>query len=119
MQGSFPLHTLNQPQIPPAPPTHGLFLEAPLVDWDHVTAVPDTMHGGAHNVIPPFIVYSPLPHFKLDKFTFFIVPRGTNNPTEPIRKVEKVRWLVPYTAKVVNERPYGVSYAHTLHANAS
>ena len=96
MQGVF------QPTHDPTPvlplDAVGTRLGAPLVQWDKITAIPDTIIGRFQP--RKNTVYSPLPCFKLDVFTFFIVPKTAHfDVGQPhIRRTEHVRWLKPYTA---------------------
>lgn len=71
-------------------------LGAPLVEWGEVTAVPDTEHGTGHVELPTFLVYSPLPNFKLGGYHFFIVPKGTSGTTTVVES-KQIHWLSPYT----------------------
>ena len=79
----------------------GPSLQAPLIDWAHVTAVPDTVHSMGKGADLQIIVRTPLPHFKLDSNTFFIVPKHTQPPqTIHIRDTAtQPHWLVPYVQK--------------------
>ena len=88
-------------------------LGAPLVNWGEVTAVPDTEFAGVHEVVGNTVVYSPLPSFKLDKYTFFIVPQMSREKLTPeIRPSGSVKWLVPYLAKENNENRWGVPFSY-------
>jgi hypothetical protein len=96
MQGVF------QPAHDPTPSLPldaiGPRLGAPLVQWEKITAIPDTVIGRFQP--RKNTVYSPLPCFKIDEFTFFIVPKtGQFSNVDPhIRLSNNVRWLKPYTA---------------------
>ena len=96
MQGVF------QPTHDPTPSLPldavGPRLGAPLVQWDKITAIPDTVIGRFQP--RKNTVYSPLPCFKIDEFTFFIVPKTDqfSDVAPHIRLSNNVRWLKPYTA---------------------
>lgn len=88
-------------------------LGAPLVEWEEVTAVPDTEYAGVHDIIPKTVVYSALPFFKIDKYTFFIVPKISQDKNKSeIRLSCKTKWLVPYIAKENNENRWGVPFSY-------
>lgn len=88
-------------------------LGAPLVDWEEVTAVPDTEHGTGHEELPTFLVYSPLPNFKLGEYHFFIVPKGTSS-TRTIRKSSKYYWTVAYVEQKIGSHTWAVPFT-SLH----
>lgn len=85
-------------------------LGAPLVNWGEVTAVPDTVHGTGHEELATYLVYSPLPNFKLGQYHFFIVPKGTAQ-TKTISKATGMHWLVAYTDKEACGNTWGVPFS--------
>lgn len=110
MQGVFPVLPSTDtpitktpaPQTNTAPHPPATSLRAPLTDWQNVTATPDIRHS-IGETFQQDIVRTPLPHFKLDQYTFFVVPRCAeqrHNPgRDPIRRSDRPHWLVPYVAK--------------------
>ena len=86
-------------------------LAAPLVDWGHVALAPDTVHTDPGDPMAPFIVYTPLPSFKIGADTFFI----TQDPRVPtVQLATGDHWIVPYV-QIWADAPWGAPFLNQPH----